>query len=41
VASRVPPLGYDVLRKLAAQRMAQEQPGPKAPEVCHLAHMKE
>ena len=40
-ASRLLPLVYEELRKLAAQRMAQEQPGPKAPAVCHLAHMKE
>jgi hypothetical protein len=28
-ASRLLPLVYDELRKLTAQRMAQEQPGPR------------
>jgi hypothetical protein len=41
-ASRLLPLGYDELRKLAAQRMAQEQTGRtlQPPALVHQAYLR-
>ena len=42
VASRLLPLVYDELRKLAAQRMAQEQPGQtlQPTALVHQGHLR-